>query len=175
VSITPLANPDILQAFQTGQLDGAWVPEPWATRLVGEGGGTVLVDEADLWPGGQFVTTHVLVRTEFLERNPGLVRRFLDGHLAALDAIAEDPEAAQATVLDAIEAISGTRLPEDVIAAAWDNLTFTWDPVAPSLAKSAEDATEAGLLDPVDLEGIYDLRILNELLAERGEAEVSDR
>lgn len=175
VAITPLANPDILQAFQTGNLDGAWVPEPWATRLVTEGGGTVLIDEADLWPDGQFVTTHVLVRTEFLERNPGLVRQFLEGHLAALDAIAADPEAAQVTALDAIEAISGTRLPAGVIAAAWDKLTFTWDPIASSLATSAEDATEADLLDPVDLNGIYDLTILNDLLAERDEDPVSDR
>lgn len=172
LSIRPLANPDILQAFRTGDLDGAWVPEPWATRLVREGGGRVLVDEAELWPDGAFVTTHVLARTEFLERNPGVVRRFLEGHLAALDAIAEDPEAAQATVLDAIEAISGTRLPEDVIAAAWANLTFTPDPVASSLATSAKDATEAGMLDPVDLDGIYDLTILNELLAERGDEAV---
>jgi NitT/TauT family transport system substrate-binding protein len=172
VQVRPLANPDILQAFQAGQLDGAWVPEPWATRLVEEAGGTVLVDEADLWPDGRFVTTHVLVRTAFLDRDPGLVRRFLTGHLAALDAIAADPDGAQVLVLDAIEAISGTRLPEDVIAEAWDNLTFTPDPVASSLAASAADATAVGLLEPVDLAGIYDLTILNELLAERGEQEV---
>lgn len=172
VSVTPLANPDILQAFQTGELDGAWVPEPWATRLVTEGGGHVLVDEKDLWPGGRFVTSHILVRTEFLDENPDLVRRFLQGHLAALDATADDPQEAQATLLDAIEAVTGARLPANVIAAAWENLTFTWDPIAASLAKSAADATEAGLLDPVDLEGIYDLQVLNELLAERGESSV---
>lgn len=173
VSVTPLANPDILQAFQTGQLDGAWVPEPWATRLVLEGGGHVLVDETELWPNGQFVTTHLLARTGFLEDNPGLVRRFLEGHLAALDAIEADSAAAQTTVLDAIEAISGTRLSEEVIAAAWENLTFTWDPIASSLAESAEDASAVGLLEPVDLAGIHALDILNELLAERGEEEVT--
>lgn len=174
VAIQPLANPDILQAFQTGDLDGAWVPEPWSTRLVSEGGGHVLVDEAELWPDGQFVTTHLLVKTEFLERHPGVVRRFLEGHLAALDAVAEDPAAAQTTTLDAIEAVSGSRLSEDVLAAAWENLTFTWDPIASSLTESAKDAVEVGLLEPVDLDGIYDLTILNELLAERGEEEVAD-
>lgn len=172
VSVRPLANPDILQAFQIGELDGAWVPEPWATRLVSEGGGTVLVDETELWPDGRFVTTHVLAGTEFLADNPATVRQFLEGHLGALDAIEADPAGAQVTVLDAIEAISGTRLPEAVIAAAWENLTFTWDPVASSLAGSAEDATAAGLLDPVDLDGIYDLSILNELLEARGDGTV---
>jgi NitT/TauT family transport system substrate-binding protein len=173
VAIRPLANPDILQAFRLGELDGAWVPEPWATRLVVEGGGTVLVDETELWPDGRFVTTHLLAGTDFLEGNPAVVRSFLEGYLAALDAIEADPTGAQSTVLDAIEAISGTRLPEDVIAAAWENLTFTWDPVASSLAGSAEDATAAGLLEPVALDGIYDLTILNELLADRGEPEVA--
>jgi NitT/TauT family transport system substrate-binding protein len=172
VSVRPLANPDILQAFQNGDLDGAWVPEPWATRLIDEADGHVLVDERDLWPDGRFVTTHVLVRTGFLERNPGLVRRFIEGHLAAVDAIADDPAAAQVTVLDAIEAISGSRLSDEIVAQAWANLTFTWDPIASSLAESAADATEVGLLDPVDLDGIYDLTILNELLSQRGDPEV---
>lgn len=172
VSIRPLANPDILAALLAGEIDGAWVPEPWATRLVTEGGGHLLLDEADLWPDGQFVTTHLLARTEFLQEHPGVVESLIEGHLAALDAIADDPEAAQVTTLDAIEAISGTRLPEDVVAAAWANLTFTHDPIASSLAKSAEDATEAGLLDPVDLDGIYDLEILNRLLEGRGAAAV---
>lgn len=172
VSVRPLANPDILQSFQAGELDGAWVPEPWATRLVNEGGGQVLVDEAELWPEGQFVTTHLLVRTEFLEDHPDVVRSLLSGHLDALEAIEADPEAAQTSVLDAIEEISGTRLDEATIAGAWENLTFTHDPIASSLAESAEDATGAGLLDPVDLEGIHDLTILNELLVERDLPEV---
>lgn len=172
VSITPLANPDILQAFQLGELDGAWVPEPWATRLILEGGGHVLLDEAEIWPNGRFVTTHLVVATDFLEKNPGLVRRFLEGHLNTFDAIAADPEGSQNLVLDAIESISGSRLPAEVIAAAWENLEFTWDPVASSLAKSAADATEVGLLDPVDLDGIYDLTILNSILEDRGEPAV---
>jgi NitT/TauT family transport system substrate-binding protein len=172
VSVRPLANPDILQAFQAGELDGAWVPEPWATRLVNEADGEVLLDEAELWPDGQFVTTHVLVRAEYLAEHPEVVRAVLAGHLDALAAIEEDPEAAQTAVLDAIEEISGTRLDEETIAGAWENLTFTHDPIASSLAESASDATEVGLLDPVELDGIYDLTLLNELLAERDLGEV---
>ena len=50
VSIHPQDNAQTLQTFRQGQIDGAWVPEPWATRLVLEGGGRVLQDERDLWP-----------------------------------------------------------------------------------------------------------------------------
>ena len=74
---------------------------------------------------------------------------------------------------DAIEAITGARLPDQVIAGAWENLTFTWDPIASSLRKSADDAVAAELLDPVDLSGIYALDILNGLLANLSETPVA--
>ena len=68
----------------------------------------------------------------------------------------------------------GKPLKPEVIDSAWANLTFTDDPIASSLIGSAEDAVAVGLLDPVDnLEGIYDLSILNQVLAAAGQPEVS--
>lgn len=175
VSILPQSNSTTLEAFIGGAIDGAWVPEPWATRLIEEGGGTVLVDERDLWPdtNGEYVTTHVIVRTAYLEENPDIVTAFLSGLLASLDSIAADPEAAQAAVIAQIDAITGQSTNPEVIAAGFGNLTFTADPIAASLQGSADDAIEIGLLDPVDLAGIHDLTLLNELLAARGEEEVA--
>ena len=169
VSIRPQSNGDTLRAFQAGTIDGAWVPEPWATRLILEGGGVVLVDERALWPDGLYVTTHLIVRTEFLEENPALVERLLEGYLEALRFVNESPDEAQAITNDGIEAITGARLSDETIAGAWQNLTFTWDPIASSLQGSADDAVAAQLLEPVDLSGIYDLAILNRLLDEAGE------
>ncbi len=175
VSILPQSNATSLESFVGGAIDGAWVPEPWATRLIEEGGGTVLVDERDLWPdtGGEYVTTHVIVRTAYLEENPEIVKAFLGGLLASLDSIAADPETAQASVIAQIDAITGQESNPEVIAASFANLTFTADPIAASLQGSADDAIEVELLDPVDLAGIHDLTLLNELLAARGEAEVT--
>lgn len=167
VSILPQANAQIFETFRAGGIDGAWVPEPWATRLTDEDG-VVLVDERDLWPGGRYVTTHVLVDAGFLASNPGLVKRFLEGHVAAVDATNDDREAATTSVIDAIEAITGARLAEEVVDRSWDNLEFTVDPIAASLQESANDAVNVGLLDSVDLDGIYDLTLLNEVLAELG-------
>lgn len=174
VSVVPQANADTLRGFQAGDIDGAWVPEPWATRLVLEGPGVVLVDERDLWPEGLYVTTHLIVRTEFLEENPDLLEGLLRGLIAAIRFTNANPAEAQRIVNDGIEAITGMRLADEVIAGAWGNLTFTWDPIATSLQKSAEDAVAVGLLDPVDLDGIYALDILNQLLVAAGEAEVDD-
>jgi sulfonate transport system substrate-binding protein len=173
VSIKPQDNGATLDAFKQGQVQGAWVPEPWATRLVQEGGGKVLVNEADLWPNGQFVTTHLVVRTAFLKDHPDAVKKLLEGQVAANDYVNKNPADAQKAANDQIEKITQKRLNDAVIAGAWKNLTFTDDPIASSLKKSADDAVELGLLDKPDLTGIYDLTLLNEVLKAQGQPDVS--
>ena len=174
VVVLPQKNSTTLESFINGDIDGAWVPEPWATRLVNEGGGVVLVNERDLWTEteGEFVTTHLLVRTEFLQRHPDTVAAIVEGLADAIDAIAADPVDAQADVVDQIRTITGTDPDPGTIAAAFENLTFTLDPIAGSLARSAADATSVGLLGEIELEGLYALDILNALLAERGQPKV---
>ena len=174
VTILPQSNATTLESFINGDIDGAWVPEPWATRLILEGDGHVLVDERDLWAdtGGEYVTTHLIVRTEFLEDHPDLVKAVIEGLADAIDKIEADPEAAQADVIEQIATISGTEPDAATIAESFGNLTFTLDPIAASLQGSADDAIEVELLDPVDLSGVYDLTLLNEILTARGEPAV---
>jgi NitT/TauT family transport system substrate-binding protein len=172
VSIVPQANADTLTAFRSGAIDGAWVPEPWATRLVQEGGGKVLVNEADLWPDGRFVTTHLIVRTEYLEKDPEAVQRLLNGHVEATILVSGQAANAQTAANALIARITGKGLAPEILTAAWKNLTFTWDPIASSLRKSADDAQAVGLLDAVDLAGIYDLKLLNKVLAGAGKPAV---
>jgi NitT/TauT family transport system substrate-binding protein len=133
----------------------------------------VLVDERDLWPDGQFVTTHLIVATQFLDDHPDIVKRLLEGHVAANAFVNEHGDEAQQIVATAIHDLTDADLPEGTLAAAWTNLTFTVDPIASSLATSAEHATALGLLDPVDLDEIYALGPLNAVLAAAGEPEVS--
>ena len=166
VSILPQDNAQTLETFRGGQIDAAWVPEPWATRLVQEGGGKVLVDERSLWPNGQFVTTHLIVRTQFLKEHPDAVRRLLQGQVEANDFVNKNPDEAQRVVNQGIAKITGKPLGEAVIKGSWPNMTFTNDPVASSLKTSATHATDVGLLDRVNLDGIYDLTLLNQVLAE---------
>jgi len=173
VSVRPQENADTLTAFVDGAVDGAWVPEPWATRLVLEGGGHVLVDEATLWEGGRFVTTHLVVAAAYLEDHPAVVRALLSGLVDSIDAVNADPAAARAATNDGLEAVTGKRLADATLAGAWANLTFTTDPVPASLEGSKEHAVAIDLLDPVDLTGIYDLTLLNAELADRGRPPVA--
>jgi NitT/TauT family transport system substrate-binding protein len=172
VSITPQENAQTLETFRSGQVDGAWVPEPWATRLVQEGGGKVLVDERTLWPGGRFVTTHLVVRTKFLKDHPDAVRRLVDGQVQANELVNSNPAEAQRLVNQAITTVTGRGIAPAVLEAAWKNLEFTNDPVASSLTASADHARTVGLLGRVDLAGIYDLTLLNQVLAAAAQPEV---
>lgn len=172
VSILPQENAQTLETFTTGDIDGAWVPEPWATRLIVEGKGIVLVDEATLWPRGRYVTTHLIVRTDFLQAHPDLIRSLLAGDIEANALVNSDAAQAQELTNQGIERITGKKLGGAVIEAAWKNLTFTVDPVASSLKTSADNAVNVGLLEQVDLAGIYDLGLLNGLLEAAGKPPV---
>ncbi len=173
VSILPQENAQTLETFKLGEIDGAWVPEPWATRLRLEGGGKALVNESSIWPNGRFVTTHLVVRAKFLEEHPGTVRRLLEGHVETNDLLHADAGAAQKLVNDGIEEITTERLKDDVMRESWKNLEFTNDPVASSLRVSARHAVEVDLLENAELGGIYDLTLLNELLTAAGREEIS--
>jgi NitT/TauT family transport system substrate-binding protein len=174
VTITPTKNADTLQLIKSGKLDGAWVPEPWASRLVLEAGSKVLVNERDLWPGGQFVTTNLIVRTEFLERHPQTVEALLRGHVDAVQWANQNPAEAKAVVNDGINALTGKPLKPEVVDRAWQDLTVTEDPIAASLQRSAENAVAAGVAtNQADLHGIYELSILNRILTQRSLPSVS--
>lgn len=174
VAVVPQANADTLAAFKTGDIDGAWVPEPWATRLVQEGGGKVLVDEKTLWPNGQFVTTHLIVAQKFLKAHPDVVEKLIAGLVDSIDSIKKDPAAAQKSTNDGIDKATGKPLADKVISASWTNLDFTVDPIASSLSTSAKAAESVGLLDAVDLKGIYDLSLLNKVLAAKGQPAIAE-
>jgi NitT/TauT family transport system substrate-binding protein len=84
VQVVPTDNATILTLFQQGKIDGAWVPEPWASRLLLVGHGQIFVDEATLWSDGKFVTTVMVVAKPFLDRHPDIVAAFLKAHVEAV-------------------------------------------------------------------------------------------
>ena len=173
VSILPQDNAQTLTAFKQGQIDGAWVPEPWASRLVVEGKGKILVDERDLWPQGQFATTNLLVRTDFLQAHPKRIKALLEGLYQAVAYLNSNPADAQAISNDAVAEITGKALASGVVSAAWPHLAFTLDPLAATLKTSADHAHGVGLLAAVDLKGLYDLSLLNQVLAEHKQPPVN--
>lgn len=172
-AVTPTENAQTLTLFQNGELDGGWLPEPWASRLVLEAGAEVYLDESELWPDGHFLTTQLIVRTEFLEQHPETVEALIRGELAAIDWIDGHEDEAKALVNGEIEKVAGKPLPDEVLDRAFGNITYTIDPLASTLGRLLEDGVTAGTTDEADITGIYDLAILNAVLADEGLATVS--
>ncbi|MGW5215192.1 aliphatic sulfonate ABC transporter substrate-binding protein [Streptomyces sp. NPDC004051] len=154
-------------AFAAGSVDGAWVPEPTASKLVAEGG-KVLLDEASLWPGEEFVITNIVVRQEFLEKHPKAVEAVLRASVETNRWINAHPEKARAAANEQLAADSGKGLPADVLEPAWKSIRFTDDPLAATLRTQAEHAVAVGLLDRPDLNGVYDLTLLDKVRAAEG-------
>lgn len=173
VNILPQENSQTLDAFKAGQVDGAWLPEPWASRLV-DAGAHVLVDEKDLWPGGDFVTTHLIVATEFLDKYPGTVKKLIEAEYATNEWITANEDAAKTAANANIEKLTGKPLADGVLDRAWGNLRLTLDPIASSLQTSADHGVEVGTSKETDLTGIYDLTLLNEVLAANGQEPADD-
>jgi NitT/TauT family transport system substrate-binding protein len=170
VQVIPLANPDQLTLFLKKELDGAWAPEPWATRLIREGNGRLFLDERTLWPNGQFITAHLIVRTQFLKEHPDLVKNWLRAHVELTDWInGHLPEAKKLLNLQ-IAKETGKALPEAVLDDSFARMTATYDPLRGSLMNAARSAFDAGFLgrQMPDLSSLYDLSLLNQVLAEKG-------
>lgn len=170
VKVIPLANPDQLTLFVKKELDGAWAPEPWATRLIKEGNGNLFLDERTLWPGGQFVTAHLIVSTKFLKEHPDLVKNWLRAHLELTDWINGHLPDAKKLLNAQIQKETGKALPSSVLDEAFGRMQVTADPLRNSLLNSARSAFDAGFLgrQMPDLTQLYDLTLLNQVLAEKG-------
>jgi NitT/TauT family transport system substrate-binding protein len=173
VAIKPIKpNSAAVLQFKSGQLDGGWEPEPYATEMVLDGG-TRLVNEASLWPAGKFVTTELVVTQSFLKDHPSAVNGLLQGQIKTIGYISANGQAAAQAANAELTKLLGKGLPTDVLTQSLAYLHFTNDPIAQSLATDAQHAVAVGLLKPVSLNGIYDLGPLNKLLTAAGEPQVS--
>src|SRR6266705_3581332 len=170
VQVIPMANPDQLTLFLKKELDAAWAPEPWATRLVREGNGRFFLDERELWPKGQFVTTHLIVSTKFLREHSELVKNWIRAHVELTDWINTHQPEAKKLLNQQIQKETSKALAPAILDEAFGRLQVTYDPVRNSLLTSARSAYDAGFLgrQMPDLSNMYDLSLLNQVLAEKG-------
>ncbi|HZC20607.1 MAG TPA: ABC transporter substrate-binding protein [Nitrososphaeraceae archaeon] len=176
IVLTPIANPDILTLFLKKQLDGAWVPEPWATRLVKEANGRIFLDERSIWPGGKFVTANIAVSTDYLKNNLDITSKLLSAHVNETVWINNHKDEAVQDFNTQVKKLTGKSIPQDELKQAFSMIDFTYDPLKLSLFQSANNAYNLGLLAKgkphPDLSGIFDLTILDQVLKSKGLAPI---
>jgi NitT/TauT family transport system substrate-binding protein len=175
VTVVPVKPSDILTLMLKKEIDGAWVPEPWGARLVKEANGKIFVDERNLWPpDGKFVTTNIIVRTDYLKNNPETIKKLIDAHIDEtiwINNTLKDSRTGNFTGAsgneenqtnddlgnngvetfihsfnDGLKRITGNTVPEDELKDALQRLEFTYDPLEKSLFRMADDAYELGLI-----------------------------
>ena len=173
LEVVSTKNPDIFIFFQQRQIAAAWVPEPWLTRLLQEADGRILVDERKLWPGGKFPTAVLVARTEFLNANREVVRRFLAAHLDLDEWIARNPREAKAAINAQLITLTGKPLSAKLLDDAFTRVLLTHDPLPNELMISAGRAGELGYLPKENvfpkarMREVFDLTLLNEILKAR--------
>ncbi|MBT2405062.1 MULTISPECIES: aliphatic sulfonate ABC transporter substrate-binding protein [unclassified Streptomyces] len=173
VSVVRTDNKVTPDAFKQGSIDGAWVPEPTASKLVTKGG-KVLLDETDLWPDKKFVITNVIVSQKFLKEHADVVEAVLRGTVKTNEWINANQDKAKASANAALKSLSGKGLDAAVLDPAWSSILVTDDPLATTLKTESDWAVKAKLIEQPDLAGIYDLTLLNKVLKGAGKPEVSD-
>jgi len=157
VVVLNISNPDIYTLFVKGEIDGAWVPEPWATILVEELGGTRLFFEESLWPENQFASVLLIGRVEYIEKNPEIIQSWINSHEQTVTWINEHPKESELLFNQFLKKTLGQTLPEKIVSISLSNLEITSDPIYDSIEIFAERANSLGYLgrNGYDLQGIF--------------------
>jgi NitT/TauT family transport system substrate-binding protein len=145
VTVHALDAATILAEMKRGALDGAWLPEPWATRVVQEAKAIRLIDERDLWPDRAFATAIVVARGPWVKRAPAVAAKLQGAFADEVAHARAQPEETRETARLELGRLLGKALPEPLIAEAAKWVDFTSDPLPAALETLARDAYSLGL------------------------------
>jgi NitT/TauT family transport system substrate-binding protein len=153
VVVDAMASAQIMEEMRRGRIAAAWLPEPWATRVVEELSAKRMIDERDLWPKKRFPTSLLIARRGFVtarraeaEAVVAVVQEEIER--AQKELAARDQAAAE------IKRLTGKGLPKKVIEGAWQRVDFTKDPLPEELALFAHDAKSLGYVPSDDVRGL---------------------
>lgn len=164
--VLPTENPNTEILFEKDQLDAAWLPEPWASRLISKGLVVKIEEEKNLWPEKKFTLTNVIVRREFLEKHPDLVKKFLEVHVKLTEELKADRHKFAGVINEQMEVLTKKTLPEEVLKGALDNVEFTVEPDLNSFQKFYQWGADLQLLpkQEVNFDELIQRKYLDEVL-----------
>jgi len=166
VVIYNISNPDIYTLFVKGDIDGAWVAEPWATILETELNGTRLFHEEDLWPNKEFASVLLIGNINYFKNNKEFMIPFLNSHNSTAAWINANPIETRIIFNNFLDSHLGQSLSDDVVDVALSNIEITPDPKPSSVFSFAEKANALGYLgrNGYDLSGIFPHFDINSML-----------
>lgn len=147
--VTPTPNSMQLQLMKQGDIAASWTVEPWVSTLERLADARILVQEPDV------VTTVLVGRVAWLKNHPQETKTLIRAHKELTQWIIDNPEAAQARVIEELTELTQAAIDPELVRSAWKRLKLTAAIDLPGLQQFVKDAQEAGLLDRVPpLEGM---------------------
>lgn len=149
VEVVQIAFPEMVPAMERGDVDLAWLPEPFLTIAEGSDANIVIDTVGDEPPlEGSLISGPVLATEEFSEANPATMRAFFDVLDRAGAALNEDRAAAEAIIADY------TGLPPEIVA----NLalpTYAPEPSEDRLQAFVDMAAGFGIVPEADVADFF--------------------
>ena len=157
VVVYNIPNPDIYTLFVKGDIDGAWVAEPWATILETELNGNRLFHEEDLWPDKEFASVLLIGNVDYIDKNSAVWDDYIRAHHETQIWIEANPIETRNVFNNFLDSYLGQSLSDDVVDIALSNIMITADPKPNSVVSFAEKADALGYLgrNGYDLSGIF--------------------
>ena len=121
VNVTAVANADVNNMLERGDIDAALVPEPWGVTLQ-EQGAELLLDYDKIYMQGQYDVALVVVRKEYMEAYPEIVNAFLEAHEAATMKFAQDEDACLKIINEELLQSTGKALNENILKQAFERI-----------------------------------------------------
>lgn len=169
VEIIPVKNPDLKSYFEQGNIDAAFVPEPWGSQLVNENSAEMILDVEKTWNKGNYPTTVIIARKEFIDNNRELVKQFLKSHIEIVDTYKDNPKDLGNIINQEIMNITGNKLDDKVLEMAIPRIAMDVNPITDAIRMLSISMKEHDFIDTdIQDEKLYDFSILNEVLNEMG-------
>lgn len=121
VDVVAVANADVANMMDQGNIDAALVPEPWGATLL-EKGAELVLDENEIYLNGNYSVAVVVVREEFQKEHPEIVKAFLEQHEKATVYINENPKEAQTMINDEIYGATQKKLEDSILEEAFTRI-----------------------------------------------------
>lgn len=139
-TILPTQNADLLNLFQTGDLDAAWAPEPFASILELETGAANFLEDRDT------NVTMLVSSAAFIQDRPELAKKLAAAHRELTEWVKANADEARKLAVAELTALT-TREPKPaVLDKAIPRMVLTNDVSRASLEKMVSNAKAAGFL-----------------------------
>lgn len=163
VEIVAAANADIKSLMEAGEVDAALVPEPWGSILINDVGAQIVLDYNEMGNDGNDSTAVVVVRQEFMDKNPDIVKAFLEVHKEATLYINESKEEAKNVVNNEIESLTSNAIAPEILNTAFNRLVVSWEVPSASIFQFAELNVQEGFADEVPDDKVIDTSVIDGL------------